>query len=338
MKRCGCALIVLMIMISPAGRAYAQQRAAQQSEDVQSPPAKSLKRLPAHPHAEYIISPGDVLSIRVFQQPDMSGEMRVSAQGYIRIMFVEEPIKAAGLTEWELADLIKEKLRVVLRDPQVSVQVKEGRQDFAYILGAVNEAMPVPVDSDTRLLTMIARAKGLSERAGPVAYILRGSVWAGVHTPASADEDEVRLSAVIETVDLTKMMKGAVELNKRIYAGDVVSIPEAGKVFVGGAVNKPDAFDLRGELTLTQAITLANGTKPDAKKSRVTIVRQDPDRSSLIELAVNLSEIERDPKKDVKLQVGDVVYVPSSTAKNLGLALLNSLAVQAALLPIYIIR
>lgn len=336
MKRLGYALIVLMLVM-PAWPVYAQERPAQ-SEGVAQPAAESLRRWPGRPQAEYIISPGDVLSIRVFQQPDMSGEMRVNAHGYIRIMFVEEPIKAAGLTEWALADVIKEKLRVILRDPQVSVQVKEGRQDFAYILGAVNEALAVPVDSDTRLLTMIARAKGLSERAGPVAYILRGSVWSGEQAPASGDADEVRLSAVMETVDLTKMMKGAVELNKRIYAGDVVSIPEAGKVFVGGAVNKPDAFDLRGELTLTQAITLANGTKPDAKKSRVTIVRQEPDKSSLTELAVNLSEIERDPKRDIKLQVGDVVYVPSSTAKSLGLALLNSMAVQAALLPIYIIR
>ncbi|MBI3950383.1 MAG: polysaccharide biosynthesis/export family protein [Acidobacteria bacterium] len=287
---------------------------------------------------DYVIGPGDILSIRVFQQPDLSGDVRVSTQGYIRLLFVNELIKAAGHTEWELADIIQEKLGAILRDPKVSVQVKEARQEVAYILGAVRNPRSVPVYSESRLLNMLAEAGGLSERAGAVAYILRGSVWSAENQGDQTSSQEVRLSSVIETVDIAKMFQGQVELNKRIYPGDVVSIPEAGKVFVGGSVNKPDAFDLRGELSLTQAITLAGGTKPEAKKSKVTIIRHEPGKPQLTELTVNLGEVEKSPSQDISLQAGDVVFVPSSTMKNLGLALLNSLAIQAALLPLYIIR
>jgi polysaccharide export outer membrane protein len=300
------------------------------------PVSQPLSSLPL----DYVIGPGDVISIRIFQQPELSGDARVSAQGYIRLLFIEEPIKAAGLTEWELADKIREKMLVVLRDPQVSVQVKEAKQDVAYILGAVNTPKSVPVYSETRLLNLLAEAGGLNERAGTVAYILRGSIWSAEtqeKVPESNDE-EVRLSSVIETVDLAKMLGGQVELNKRVYPGDVVSIPEAGKVFVGGSVNEPDAFDIRGELSLTQAITLAGGTKPEAKKSKVTIIRQEPGKTQLTEIAVNLGDVEKDPSKDIPLQANDVIFVPSSTMKNLGLSLLNSLAIQTALLPLWIIR
>lgn len=303
--------------------------AAQQGTDQQE-----TSRSEIAPPGEYIIGPGDVLSIRVFQQPDLSGDVRVSATGYIRLLFMDEPIKAAGYTEWELADRLEEKLQTLLRHPRVSVQVKEGRQEVAYILGAVQSPKAVPVKAETRLLNLIAAAGGLSERAGNVAYILRASVWSTDQTP----EEEVKLSSVMEIVDLRQMMQGHVELNKRIYPGDVVTVAEVDKVFVGGSVNKPDAFELRGELTLTQAITLAGGTKPQAKKSKVTIVRQEPGKTELTELTVDLGKIQKDPSKDIKLQANDVVFVPSSTMKNVGLAVLNAFAVQAALLPLFIIR
>lgn len=316
-------------------------QAGPQDSPAAQTPNQAVKPLPWLSPLDYVIGPGDIISIRVFQQPDLSGDVRVSAQGYIRLLFIEEPIKAAGLTEWELADKIREKLLVLLRDPQVSVQIKEAKQDVAYILGAVNAPKSVPVYSETRLLNLLAEANGLSERAGSVAYILRGSVWSAAtqrDQPDSSNSDEVQLSSVIETVDLAKMLGGQVELNKRIYPGDVVSIPEAGKVFVGGSVNRPDAFDLRGEMSLTQAITLAGGTKPEAKKNRVTIIRQEPGKPQLTEIVVNLGEIEKDPAKDIPLQANDVIFVPSSTMKNLGIALLNSTAIQAALLPIWIVR
>ena len=309
----------------------------QQSSSSQTP-VDTVKMPPGPAGLDYVIGPGDIISVRVFQQPDLSGDVRVSAKGEIRLLFVEEPIKAVGLTEWELADKIREKLLVVLRDPRVSVQVKEARQDVAYILGAVKSPRSVPVYSESRLLNLLAEAGGLSDRAGTVAYILRGNVWSADTQEDVNTSGEVRLSSVIETVDIAKMLQGQVELNKRIYPGDVVSVPEAGKVFVGGSVNKPDAFDLRGDLTLTQAITLAGGTKPEAKKNKVIIIRQEPGKPQLTEITVNLGEVEKDSSKDIQLQASDVIFVPSSTMKNLGLALLNSLAIQSALLPLYIIR
>lgn len=340
MKRCSRWLSLVLLLGFSFNLSVPVQAGPQTSPAGQTP-GETVKPPPPSLPLDYVIGPGDIISIRVFQQPDLSGDERVSAEGYIRLLFIEEPIKAAGLTEWELADRIREKMKVVLRDPQVSVQVKEAKQDVAYILGAVNAPKSVPVYSETRLLNLLAEANGLSERASSVAYILRGSVWSAATEKAQAappDSEEVRLSSVIETVDLAKMLGGQVELNKRIYAGDVVSVPEAGKVFVGGSVNNPDAFDLRGEMSLTQALTLAGGTKPEAKKSKVTILRQEPGKPQLTEIAVNLGDVEKDLSKDIQLQANDVVFVPSSTMKNLGINLLSSAIVQTALLPLWIIR
>lgn len=309
-----------------------------QEHDSKQTKAETVKKTGSNSPYDYVIGPGDLLSIRVFQQPDLSGDVRVTAQGYIRLMFIDEPIQATGHTEWELADIIREKLGVILRDPQISVQVKEAQQDMAYILGSVRTPGPVPVRSETRLLNLIASAGGLGDRAGNVAHILRSSLWTADNQENQNQAGEVKLSSVLETVNIRQMLQGRVELNKRIYPGDVVSIPEADKVFIGGNVNSPGAFELRGDLTLSQAITMAGGIKPASKKDKITIIRQEPQKTELTEVIVNLGEIEKDANKDIKLQANDVVFVPSSVTKNLGLALLNSLAIQTALLPLYIIR
>jgi polysaccharide export outer membrane protein len=287
---------------------------------------------------DYVIGPGDVLSIRIFQQPELGGDVKVSAQGYIRLLFIGEPIKAEGYTEWELADVIRKKYVAILRDPQVSVQVKEGRRDVAYILGSVKESKVVPWRPELRLLSMIAEAGGLTDRAGNVVYILRGTVWSANGQAENQNSGaEVTLTSVLEAVNIREMLSGRVELNKLIHPGDIISVPEADKVFVGGNVNTPNAFDLRGSLTLTQALTMAGGVKP-ASRRKVTIIRQEPGKKELTELVIDLGEVEKDRSKDIELQANDVVFVPASAVRNLGLALINSFAIQSALLPLYIIR
>ena len=264
---------------------------------------------------DYVIGPGDVLSVRIFQQPELGGDVRVSAQGYIRLLFVEEPIKAEGLNEWELAQVIREKLTTILRDPQVSVRVMQAQRDMVYILGAVQRPGSVAWSPGTRLLNLVAAAGGLGDRAGYVAHILRGSVWSGNgQRENQSNEAELTLTSVLETVNIRQMLQGRVELNKPIYPGDIVSVPEADRVFVGGNVNTPGAFTLQGELTLSQALTLAGGLKP-ASKRKVTIIRQEAGKGGLTEITVDLGEVEKDQSKDVALQANDIVFVPDSKGK-----------------------
>jgi polysaccharide export outer membrane protein len=287
---------------------------------------------------DYVIGPGDLISIRVYQSPDLSGDVRVSAQGQIRLLFLDEPIQAAGHTEWELADLLREKLGAIMQDPRVSVQVQQARQNVAYILGAVMRPNAYPVDSETRLLNMVAASGGISDRAGNVAYILRDSVWSADSQAENQNNGaDVTLASVLEAVNVREMMQGRIELNKRIYPGDIITIPEGDKVFVGGNVHLPGAYQTQGELSLSKAIALAGGLRPASKKSRVSIVRQEPGKTEVTEMIADIGEIEKDPSKDIRLQNNDVVFVPSSSMKNFGLAVVNALALQSALSPMWLL-
>jgi Polysaccharide biosynthesis/export protein len=76
--------------------------------------------------AEYHIGPGDPLLITVYGQPDFSSRQIVSSDGTIRLPKLTE-IKVAGLKSRELEQLLEEKLKPYVEDPQVTVVVQEGK-------------------------------------------------------------------------------------------------------------------------------------------------------------------------------------------------------------------
>ena len=93
--------------------------AALAAQPAQEPPAQR----------DYVIGPGDLLRISVYDAPDLSREVRVSAEGFIRLPLLPGRVRADGLTPDELADQLARAFfaRQLLRDPQVTVLVKEYR-------------------------------------------------------------------------------------------------------------------------------------------------------------------------------------------------------------------
>jgi polysaccharide export outer membrane protein len=288
---------------------------------------------------EYVIGPEDLLEIRVFEQPDLSGEVRVSLKGYIRLLPFPEPIKAAGYTEHQLADIIREKLTTLFKNPQVVVRVKESRSRFVAVIGAVRKPDRYEVVRGTRLLNLLAAAGGVTEDAGNTVHIIRTGVRparAAGADPASGESDA---EPQLEIVDLRQLLSGRWELvNTLVYPGDIVSVPEADQIFVTGNVVNPNAFRMRGEMTLTKALALAGGVRPHSQKNKVTILRHVPGRSERVEIVVDLEKVERDHVKDVPLEPNDIVFVPSSSMRNVGMAMLNAFSLGAASQLIWLLR
>jgi polysaccharide biosynthesis/export protein len=81
----------------------------------------------------------------------------------------------------------------------------------------------------------------------------------------------------------------------------------------GGQVGKPGKYDLRGDTSATQAIAIAGGFVDFAKNKQVLLFRRYSD--STVEVKVlNLKEVlkHKDPREDVMLQPGDMLYVPKT--------------------------
>lgn len=114
----------------------------------------------------YLIGPFDKLTIDVFGIEDLSKkEVQTDAGG--RISFpLAGTLEAAGKTPSELEDLIEERLRgKYVRDPQVTVNLKETVSQVITVDGQVKEPGLYPVVGRMTLMRAVATAKGLDEFA-----------------------------------------------------------------------------------------------------------------------------------------------------------------------------
>jgi polysaccharide export outer membrane protein len=301
------------------------------------------------PNQAYKIGIGDILMVRVFGHADLGGEYPVNNYGNIRLPFFEE-MPAACRSEFEVASDISEKLRKYLRNPQVDVVVKEYRSQPVSVIGAIVHPSRFQLQRRARLLEIIANAGGPSPNAGTTVFVIHNPEQAacGGESPEQADrsKDQGESSASITTTEtsgpllstykLRDLMTGAVEVNHFVQPGDVISIPEADKVYITGEVLRPGAIALSGGLTLFTAISQAGGFLGEADKNGIRIIRPGPDGRRL-ETIVKGSDIEKRKIDDPLLQANDLIHVPSSFIKNVRKSLYQIVPSTVSALPILIL-
>jgi polysaccharide export outer membrane protein len=113
------------------------------------------------------------------------------------------------------------------------------------------------------------------------------------------------------------MESGDATNNIILQAGDIVTVPHAGIVYVLGAVSRPGGFVLandRSHMSTLKVLALAGGLNRTAKQDRAVIIRKDP-QGQQHEVAVNLKAVLERSAEDVQLQPSDILYVPESAAK-----------------------
>lgn len=288
----------------------------------------------------YRIGAGDVLEIRVFNRPQLSRDaVRVEGNGMIRMPLIEGEVRAACLTESELAQEIGRRYLEYQRNPQVDVFVKEYNSQPVAVIGAVNAPGRFQLQRRVRLLELLAFAGGPAERAGRTVQVIHNSPPMLCDLPAShsstAGSGEV---SEVSTYRLNSLLQGDLQANPFIRPGDVVTITEAEQVFVVGNVLKPSTIPLKEKITVSQAIAMAGGMLPDTQMERVRIIRQDAGRSNKAEIIVDLKAIRNQRAEDVALQANDIVEVPTASGKRFLRSLLNGIVPSAVKLPIQVIR
>ena len=265
---------------------------------------------------DYRIGPEDLLEVAVFEVEKLNKTVRVSARGDISLPLIGI-LKVKGLTATELekkiTDLLAEKY---IKDPYVTVFIKEYRNQRISVIGMVEKPGVFEVAGQKTVLGMLAMAGGLKEDAGRLLFLIR---------PPNLNEDDPKATGMsVQQVPLTMvidldelLIRGDLSLNVPTFSGDVINVPTSGKVFVGGEVSKPGGFSLKGKrLTVTQAIALAEGLKPEADGSDIRIFRFSGKGIEKEAIAVNYYDIVAAKAVDPFLKENDILIVPQSGIKN----------------------
>jgi len=135
---------------------------------------KMISAAPVDPKS-YIIGPEDVLYVRVWREPDLSGPVSVSPDGRISLQLINE-IQAAGQTPEQLAKNITKSLDRYMNHPEVNVQVATVNSKKFFISGEVMKTGAYPLVVPTRVLEALIQAGGFRDFAKTSKiYVLRGS-------------------------------------------------------------------------------------------------------------------------------------------------------------------
>jgi polysaccharide biosynthesis/export protein len=145
-----------------------QNRDKSPKQDPQAAPALTTEQ-----RLNYVIGVEDELQISVWREPELSTSVVVRPDGMITLPLVND-LKAAGLKTEELQNILMEKLKAYVNEPQVTVIVRAIRSRKVSLVGQANHQGSFPLNGDMTALELLAVAGGL----GPFAkadsiYILR---------------------------------------------------------------------------------------------------------------------------------------------------------------------
>lgn len=164
---------------------------------------------------EYLMSPGDVLRVFVWRNPELSVEVPVRPDGKISLPLAEDII-ASGRTPSALARSIEEILSGYIRDPRVTVMITAFGSSFQRQVRVVGEAAnprALVYAEDMTLLDVVIAVGGLTEyAAGNRAKLVRKS-------NGKLREISVKLESLVKD--------GDIEENRKVLPGDILIIPEA---------------------------------------------------------------------------------------------------------------
>jgi polysaccharide export outer membrane protein len=315
---------------------------------------RNLSQLKSQPSAaDYRIGPDDQLEINVLEAGELSREPRVSASGEISLALIG-PVQAEGLTPRELELVLEELLRrSYIKNPHVSVQVREMQSHPVAVFGAVKKPGVFQVRQPKTLIELLSMAEGLdvdagdsvivehrngfstpsvdrqssvsrattSEGAGALpndVMVAHGDAeHAGKFAPSGTPEQAASSNTV--EIDLKKLLDtGDANLNVLVYPGDVVKVPRAGLVYVVGEVKKAGGFVLKSNenISVLQAIALAEGLTRTSSSSFARIIRTSETTGQRKEIPIDVNKILAGKKADPMLKPRDILFIPNSAARS----------------------
>ena len=301
---------------------------AQQPSPASSSAVASLQAFEGAGDEEYRLGCGDQISVMVVGHAEATGKQIVGPDGIITLPYAGS-VKVSDLTRSGAAKTITQALTPFYRDPSVVVGVDVYSSNNLLVLGAVAHPGLMQLDGPATLLSVMTRA-GMSMESSPTIL--------GKSTGVPERVAIFRENHTIIWTDFKRLLEDAKpELQMRLRKNDVVYVPSPHERYVS----------IFGEVLHPGLVDLQDGWRPDCPKqddSKQDCSKQDGSRQSASKLVqllaeaggivtdragrypkiqiihefdgstetVDYADILHAKKIEIKLEVGDIIFVPQS--------------------------
>jgi polysaccharide biosynthesis/export protein len=209
---------------------------------------------------DYRIGPGDLLKISTFGYNDLTADVRVSGSGNITFPLIGQ-VAVEGLSTRDVETLIAGRLAEgnFIGKAQVSVLIAEYQSQRVSVMGQVAKPGQYALEGTTRVLDLLARAGGVADESGGDRAVL------------------LRQNGTSQVIDLAALFGGDAQQNPVVANGDTINVPRAPRFYIYGEVQKPGAYRLERNMTLSRAISASGGLTARGSERRAVVKRRDGD-------------------------------------------------------------
>ncbi len=238
--------------------------------------------------ADYVVGPGDQLSVQLYGNQNRSLRLVVGRDG--RVNFPElGPIQVAGQRFESVRASLEGRVQSQMIGVRASVSMGETRSIRVFVLGEARRPGSYTISGLGTMTTALFASGGVREI---------GSL---------RDIQLKRQGAIIRRMDLYDLLlRGDTSNDAKLQPGDVIFIPPVGAtVSVDGEVRRPAIYEFRSNQTVGDILQLAGGLAPEADAQRITLSRVDEQQRRLV-LDINATTPEG---RGQRLRNGDTLRV-----------------------------
>jgi len=184
------------------------------SEELENIQSKVFDISDVQQSKNYILQSGDLVDIKVFMEPNMDRVLRISSNGTVTYPLIGN-VKIGGYSVSEAEAQLAEKLKFYIRNPQVSMLIKEYSNKMVYILGQVKKPseISIPPEKTITVLEAITSVGGFTDIANTSKVkVLRM-------------ENGKQKSIDVDVNAIMKQGKKALDIE--LLPGDVVFVPQS---------------------------------------------------------------------------------------------------------------
>ena len=260
-----------------------------------------LEQALAANEASFQLGKGDVLSISVYDEPDLTlDSVPVRPDGMIAFPLIGD-VQVDGRNVEAITGEIRERLLQYVLEPKVSIVVLEFNSLDYTLYGEVVNPGVYPLTTEVSITGAIAKAGGLT----------KGQFRASSVELADLTHAFLARDGQVMPVDFVRLIRhGDMRFDIELQPGDYIHIPSglSKEVYILGEVRAPALFAFRESMPMSRTLALAEGFTNDADLSRIHIVRGALRNPTVI--VANFEDVINGQAQDVQLEPGDVVYVP----------------------------
>lgn len=238
----------------------------------------------------YILGPGDVIRVSVFNNPDLLLETRIAEAGNITFPLIGA-VKIGGLSPSAAEKRIAMQLETggYLKKPQVNILVIKFQSKLVSVLGSVLQPGRYPMERETTVTDLLAQVGGITPDGSDIITI----------TDKDGNKKEYDLS------------KFGPENQLKLNGGETVFV-NSKNISVMGQVLRPGKYSiLSGVRTVSDFLSMAGGVVPTGSDI-ITVITKRGDKTKRTKIDVDELFTSDDPNINMELKPGDSIYVPQA--------------------------